>query len=522
MSRSAILSVRVVGDAKGGNKALEQTETRVQKFERGLGKATKVAAIAGAGVIAFGKSLESAGEAAGTANARVDQVLSNLGGFGANHDKVVQRVVKNAEKMARASGIDPNEIKEGQALLGTFESIAQTADKVGGTFDRASQAAVDMSASGFGSVQSASQMLGKALEDPVRGATALRRVGVMLTKEQEEQVKAFTEAGDAAKAQEVVLNAVERQVGGVAEATADASAQMAVSWQLTREEMGQKLAPTFEKVRAAGIKLAEFVSQHSDAVLIAVGVIGALSAAVLTINAAYKAYRAVMVVATAAQWALNIALSANPIGLVVLAIAALVAGFVLAYKKSETFRSIVQAVGRGASAAIGWVVDRVSSLVGWVRDRAPGAFRTMSNTAKRYLNMVTTPIRTIISLVQSVIGWVKRIKWPSPPGWMKKAGGFVGGLFGGFTPPGEGPRPPGPPFGPAGGGVAYRPAHYTAPGTLHAATPSTAVAAAGGRRAGSGQYIQIVVHGAIDPVETADRIKKVLRRGDLRSGETTA
>lgn len=44
---------------------------------------------------------------------------------------------------------------------------------------------------------------------------------------------------------------------------------------------------------------------------------------------------------TAGQWLLNAALAANPIGLVVVAIAALVAGFVLAYKKSETFRGIV-------------------------------------------------------------------------------------------------------------------------------------------------------------------------------------
>jgi phage-related protein len=59
---------------------------------------------------------------------------------------------------------------------------------------------------------------------------------------------------------------------------------------------------------------------------------------------------------TAAQWALNAAMSANPIGLVILAIVALVAIVVIAYKRSETFRNIVQAAFRavlGAARALG-------------------------------------------------------------------------------------------------------------------------------------------------------------------------
>lgn len=69
----------------------------------------------------------------------------------------------------------------------------------------------------------------------------------------------------------------------------------------------------------------------------------------------------------AAQWALNAAMSANPIGLVVLAIVALVAIFVVAYKKSETFRSIVtgafSAVKDAAGAVKDWVVNKFTALV---------------------------------------------------------------------------------------------------------------------------------------------------------------
>lgn len=67
---------------------------------------------------------------------------------------------------------------------------------------------------------------------------------------------------------------------------------------------------------------------------------------------------------TAAQWLLNAAMSANPIMLVVVAIAALTAGLVIAYKESETFRNIVN----GAFDAVKAVVVGVYE---WVRDNWP-------------------------------------------------------------------------------------------------------------------------------------------------------
>ena len=62
-------------------------------------------------------------------------------------------------------------------------------------------------------------------------------------------------------------------------------------------------------------------------------------------------------VLTAAQWALNAAMSANPIGLIVIGIAALAAGFVYAYTHSETFRAGVDAVTGALKDAFGWVKD---------------------------------------------------------------------------------------------------------------------------------------------------------------------
>jgi hypothetical protein len=71
---------------------------------------------------------------------------------------------------------------------------------------------------------------------------------------------------------------------------------------------------------------------------------------------------------TAAQWALNIAMDANPIGLVVLAIVALVGIIVLAYRHSSTFRGIVQGLGKTFVAVGSAIMTAVTFVFGWLKD----------------------------------------------------------------------------------------------------------------------------------------------------------
>src|SRR5690625_2623620 len=100
------------------------------------------------------------------------------------------------------------------------------------------------------------------------------------------------------------------------------------------------------------------------------GTLKAVAAGVLAIVAAWKAYRAYMVISravttafAAAQAALNAVLNMNPIGLIVLAIVGLVAAFVTAYKRSEKFREVVDKAWAGIKKAVSVVVD-------WFQDKA--------------------------------------------------------------------------------------------------------------------------------------------------------
>lgn len=139
-------------------------------------------------------------------------------------------------------------------------------------------------------------------------------------------------------------------------------------------------------------------------------------------------------VAAAGQWALNAAMSANPIGIVIAAVLILVGLFVLAYKKSETFRSIVDGAMKGASKAVGWVVDKVEDLVGWVEDTLipfgdlGDAADKAGEVGKAALDLMLTPIRTAIDLVKSLIDWIGKIDFPDMPDFLPGRLAARGGL----------------------------------------------------------------------------------------------
>lgn len=101
-------------------------------------------------------------------------------------------------------------VKAAAAILATFKSVA------GDTFGQATRLAADMAAVFGGDMTSAATQLGKALEDPVEGISALRRVGVTFTQSQQDAIKALVETGQQAKAQGMILEALRDQVGGAA------------------------------------------------------------------------------------------------------------------------------------------------------------------------------------------------------------------------------------------------------------------------------------------------------------------
>lgn len=155
----------------------------------------------------------------------------------------------------------------------------------------------------------------------------------------------------------------------------------------------------------------------------------AVGSALGVLLVAWGAYRAVLLVqqgitmaVTAVQWLLNAALSANPIGIVVLAIAALIGALVFLYQKNETVRNIVNAVWGAIKVAIGAVVD-------WFSNTAWPIIRTVAGYIGAYYQVLFSIIKVVWSGISAAIsvfvGWFRNTAWPI----IKTVAGYIGGYY---------------------------------------------------------------------------------------------
>ncbi|MFT4081192.1 MAG: phage tail tape measure protein [Nocardioides sp.] len=119
--------------------------------------------------------------------------------------------------------------------------------------------------------------------------------------------------------------------------------------------------------------------------------------AMVATAAATKAY-------AAAQWLLNAAMSANPLLLVVAGLAAVGAALVLAYKKSATFRAIVQAAFAGVKKAAQSVAAFFSKTIPATWNKVTSVTKAGANAVK---NAVTKGFKAVQSAVSSVLGWIR-------------------------------------------------------------------------------------------------------------------
>lgn len=166
--------------------------------------------------IALGAHLLKGSQDAAHAAGQVNAALESMGGASG---KTADELSKTAESLRNLTGIDDDEIltKVTSNLL-TFGNVAGT------VFDRAQVAALDLATRMGGDLQAATLTIGKALNDPVKGLTALGRAGIQFTAQQKEQIKQMVAVGDAAGAQSIMLAELEKQFGGAAKAAGDADA----------------------------------------------------------------------------------------------------------------------------------------------------------------------------------------------------------------------------------------------------------------------------------------------------------
>ncbi|MDE0878928.1 MAG: phage tail length tape measure family protein [Sphingomonas bacterium] len=176
------------------------------------------------------------------------QVNSALASMGPVAGRTAQQLSDAADAMEMHSLIDADVIlTKVTANLLTFGNVS------GAVFDRAQQAAIDMAQRLGSDPQAAAIMLGKALNDPVKGITALTRVGVSFSAAQIATIKAMAATGKTAAAQGLIMTEVERQFKGAAQAAADTSpwrqAQVAINQ--AGDTIGEALLPVIPPIANA-------------------------------------------------------------------------------------------------------------------------------------------------------------------------------------------------------------------------------------------------------------------------------
>jgi hypothetical protein len=371
------------------------------------------------GVVNFAKDMYASAVQGEKTDAVLSNISKSMGLFGKGTDTVVTRLKDYATAQMKLTGIDDDVIKAAQAKLMTFSKVASSADVMGGSFDRTTGLAADLAAAGFGSMDSAAVMLGKALQDPEKGLTALQRVGVSLSEKQKKQVKDFMAVNNIAGAQKVILGEVERQVGGTATASATAGEKMKARWEDAVQSLGTTLMPVFEGIigfindtfvpameNASGA-VKGFFGWFSDnkawLVPVLAGVAGALAA--IGINAAVAGIAAGIAAAggfipmAIATWAWTAALLANPITWIVLGIG-LVIGAVVAL--AMNWDAVTKWVGDVWNGFVGWLKDGLKAVAKWWSDMWAGIGRFFKDTWTNITNFFTTVWNNITNFLTTV------------------------------------------------------------------------------------------------------------------------
>lgn len=139
--------------------------------------------------------------------AQLNAVLESTGGVAGVTAEMANDLAANYANLTKFSD---EAVLSGENILLTFTNIGED------IFPDATETMLDMSQALGQDLQSSAIQLGKALQDPILGVNALRRVGVNFNEEQQEVIANLVETGNVAEAQRMIIDELAREFGGSA------------------------------------------------------------------------------------------------------------------------------------------------------------------------------------------------------------------------------------------------------------------------------------------------------------------
>lgn len=373
--------------------------------------------------------------------AQTDAVLKSTGNA-ANTTR--EKIDALAGKLENLTGAEAESTTQGQNMLLTFTNIRNGVGKGNDIFNQATKTMLDMGTAMNGGVVPAGEQLkgtaiqlGKALNDPIKGISALSKVGVTFTAQQKEQIAAMVKSGDTMGAQKVIIAELNKEFGGSAEAfgktTAGKIAILKHRFGTLTETLMSQFMPAIlkvvEKVSGAFEAFTKLSSGQKRLITILIGVAAAIGPVLYLFG----------------MLSTVIGFIASPIGIIVIAIGALIAAFVYLWKTNADFKAAVIALWgklskfisnawenyiKPALKALGdFMVNTVApallKLWAWWQSVWPGISKFLADAWNNVIKPIFKAIVDVVKLVWKIF----QDAWPAIQVILKVAGVVIGAVL---------------------------------------------------------------------------------------------
>lgn len=403
---SGKLALFITANASSFNKALDDVSSKFNRFNdqiTGVGQALSL----GLTLPLIGFATKAVSEFQDTAKA-LGQVEAGLRSTGNAAGFTAEQLGAMAKSLQGTSIFSDDQILEGvTAQLLTFTNIS------GAAFEGAQKAAVDLSSRLGQDLQSSAIQLGKALNDPIKGLTALGRVGVQFTESQKGLIEGFVATGDIASAQKVILDELNTEFGGSAQAALDASGGLVAlrnAFNDVAETVGGIIAPVLKNVADVLKGVAEGFNNLDPATQRVIVVLGGIAAAIGPALLAFGKLASIFGPAGSLAGGLSsigglFTALTGPIGLVVAAVAGAVAliitnwDSIVAYFTSGPGGSVFE----NLKALFNELYELVTTIFGAIYDAITSIWSGVGDEITSVLGGALDAVMTILSVALEAI-----------------------------------------------------------------------------------------------------------------------